>query len=86
MIKKKQNTESAKNIEDKTEQKDLRTLKTVFAMGYVLQGLANPFQGITYQSFFKHFHFDYGLSEAATQDMFANSYLAWSFKPVLGFR
>lgn len=60
-------------------------LKWVFGMEYVLQGLANPFQGITYQSFFKHFRFDYGLTEAATQNMFSNSYLAWSFKPLLGF-
>src|SRR5690606_306496 len=60
-------------------------LKIVFALEYVLQGLANPFQGLTYQPFFRHFRFDYGLSEAATQGLFAKSYLAWSFKPVLGF-
>lgn len=60
-------------------------IKVVFAMEYVLQGLANPFQGITYQSFFKHFRFDYELSEAATQGLFSKSYLAWSFKPVIGF-
>lgn len=60
-------------------------LKVVFAMEYVLQGLANPFQGITYQPFFRHFRTDYGLSEAATQNLFARSYLAWSFKPLLGF-
>ncbi|MEW6751986.1 MAG: hypothetical protein AB1505_13560 [Candidatus Latescibacterota bacterium] len=60
-------------------------LKVVFAMEYVLQGLANPFQGITYQPFFRHFRFDYGLDEAATQGMFSKSYLAWSFKPVIGF-
>ena len=60
-------------------------LKVVFALEYVLQGLANPFQGLTYQPFFRHFRFDYGLSEAATQSLFAKSYLAWSFKPVLGF-
>jgi len=60
-------------------------IKGVFAMEYVLQGLANPFQGITYQPFFKHFRFDYGLSEAATQNLFSNSYLAWSFKPLIGF-
>lgn len=81
----KQDKKSVNNIEDKSEQKDRKTLKTVFAMGYVLQGLANPFQGITYQPFFKHFRFDYGLSEVATQDLFANSYLAWSFKPLIGF-
>ncbi len=60
-------------------------LKFVFAMEYVLQGLANPFQGITYQPFFRHFRTDYGLSEAATQGYFSKSYLAWSFKPLLGF-
>jgi MFS family permease len=60
-------------------------LKIVFAMEYVLQGLANPFQGITYQPFFRHFRIDYGLSEAATQGYFSKSYLAWSFKPLLGF-
>jgi len=60
-------------------------IKVVFAMEYVLQGLANPFQGITYQPFFRHFRFDYGLSEAATQSLFSKSYLAWSFKPVIGF-
>ena len=60
-------------------------LKWVFALEYVMQGLANPFQGITYQPFFRHFRIDYGLSEAATQGLFAKSYLAWSFKPVLGF-
>jgi MFS family permease len=63
----------------------LRALKTVFALEYVMQGLANPFQGITYQPFFKHFRFDYGMTEAATQALFAKSYLAWSFKPLLGF-
>ena len=60
-------------------------MKVLFAMEYVLQGLANPFQGITYQSFFKHFRTDYGLSEAATQQFFSRSYLAWAFKPVIGF-
>lgn len=60
-------------------------LKWVFALEYVMQGLANPFQGMTYQPFFRHLRMDYGLSEAATQGLFAKSYLAWSFKPVLGF-
>src|SRR5688572_22323997 len=60
-------------------------LKWVFGLEYVMQGLANPFQGITYQPFFRHFKVDYGLTEAATQRLFAESYLAWSFKPVLGF-
>ncbi|MDM7916742.1 MAG: hypothetical protein ACE15D_00155 [Candidatus Eisenbacteria bacterium] len=63
----------------------IHPLKLVFALEYVLQGLANPFQGITYQPFFRHFRFDYGMSEAATQGLFAKSYLAWSFKPLLGF-
>lgn len=60
-------------------------IKWVFALEYMMQGLANPFQGLTYQPFFKHLRFDYGLSEAATQTLFARSYLAWSFKPLLGF-
>jgi len=60
-------------------------IKWVFALEYMMQGLANPFQGLTYQPFFKHLRVDYGLSEAATQSLFARSYLAWSFKPVLGF-
>ena len=60
-------------------------IKWVFALEYMMQGLANPFQGITYQPFFSHFRNHYGLTEAATQNMFAQSYLAWSFKPVLGF-
>lgn len=63
----------------------MNPMKVLFAMEYVLQGLANPFQGITYHSFFRHFHFTYGLSEAATQAFFSRSYLAWSFKPVIGF-
>lgn len=72
---------------DKPKKRRLRynSLKTLFAMEYVLQGLANPFQGITYQPFFKHFRYDYGLSEAATQSYFSQSYLAWSFKPIIGF-
>ena len=63
----------------------MNAMKVLFAMEYVLQGLANPFQGITYQSFFKHFRFHYGMTEAATQMLFSKSYLAWSFKPVIGF-
>lgn len=63
----------------------MKPFKVLFALEYILQGLANPFQGITYHSFFKHFHFTYGLSEAATQALFSKSYLAWSFKPVIGF-
>lgn len=60
-------------------------IKWVFALEYMMQGLANPFQGITYQPFFSHFRHHYGLTEAATQHLFAQSYLAWSFKPILGF-
>ncbi|MCG8552465.1 MAG: folate/biopterin family MFS transporter, partial [Desulfobacterales bacterium] len=63
----------------------MNPFKVLFAMEYVLQGLANPFLGITYHSFFKHFHFTYGLTEAATQSYFSKAYLAWSFKPVIGF-
>ncbi len=63
----------------------IRPIKILFAAEYVLQGLANPFQGITYQPFFSHFRFHYGMEEAAVQGLFARSYLAWSFKPILGF-
>ena len=66
-------------------QRGLKAMKALFAMEYVLQGLANPFQGITYHSFFKHFRVNYGLSEAATQQYFSRAYLAWSFKPLIGF-
>jgi hypothetical protein len=60
-------------------------MKVLFAMEYVLQGLANPFQGVTYQPFSRHFRFDYGKTEADTQLFFSKSYLAWSFKPLIGF-
>jgi MFS family permease len=70
---------------DKEKARGLKALKRVFALEYVLQGLANPFQGITYQPFFRHFRTDFGLSEAATQQFFSQSYLAWSFKPLIGF-
>jgi MFS family permease len=60
-------------------------IKWVFALEYALQGLVNPFQGATYQPFFHHLRTDFGVSEAGTQNLFAKSYLAWSFKPVLGF-
>jgi MFS family permease len=63
----------------------IRPMLILFAAEYILQGIANPFQGITYQPFFRHFHVDYGLDEAATQNLFAKSYLAWAFKPVIGF-
>jgi hypothetical protein len=59
-------------------------LKLVFALEYVLQGLVNPFQGITYQPFLKHLH-GLGLDDATIQGMFGRSYLAWSFKPAIGF-
>jgi MFS family permease len=70
---------------DAEKARGLKALKRVFALEYVLQGLANPFQGITYQPFFRHFRTDFGLSEAATQQFFSQSYLAWSFKPLIGF-
>ena len=60
-------------------------IKWVFALEYAMQGLVNPFQGATLQPFFHHLRNDFGVSEAATQTWFAKSYLAWSFKPVLGF-
>ncbi len=63
----------------------LNPTKVLFAMEYFLQGIAHPFQGITYHSFFRHFHFTYGMTEAATQGFFSKSYLAWSFKPIIGF-
>jgi hypothetical protein len=65
--------------------KGSRPLKVVFALGYVLQGLANPFQGLTYQPFLRHLQVHYGLGEAAVQRLFGNFYLAWTFKPVIGF-
>jgi len=63
----------------------MNPLKLIFAMGYILQGLANPFEGITYQSFFKHFRYDYGISESGVQNLYSQTYLAWSFKPLIGF-
>ena len=66
--------------------KGIDPLKVVFALGYVLQGLANPFQGdhvpAVHAPPAARF---YGLSEGAAQDLFAKSYLAWSFKPIIGF-
>lgn len=73
------------NVESSQPKSKVAPIKWVFALEYMMQGLANPFQGITYQPFFSHFRNHYGLTEAATQNMFAQSYLAWSFKPVLGF-
>ena len=67
------------------KRKGIDPLKVVFALAYVMQGLANPFLGITTQSFFRHLHIGYGLSEGDTQRLFAKSYLAWSFKPIIGF-
>ena len=60
-------------------------LKIVFALGYVMQGLANPFQGITTLSFLRHLQQGYGLGEGEASRLFAKSYLAWSFKPIIGF-
>jgi len=80
-----QDASSVDTTQPKPRRFRFSAIKTVFAMEYVLQGLANPFQGITYHSFFRHFRFDYGLSEAATQGLFSKSYLAWSFKPLIGF-
>lgn len=81
-------TENNREIEKTTKSKTIfgaNPMKVLFAMEYVLQGLANPFQGITDQSFFRHFRYNYGISESATQQFYSNSYLAWSFKPVIGF-
>lgn len=79
------NESASVNTSPTAPRRKFTAIKLVFAMEYVLQGLANPFQGITYQPFFRHFRFDYGLSEAATQSLFSKSYLAWSFKPLIGF-
>ncbi|HEY5452617.1 MAG TPA: hypothetical protein VIQ54_27860, partial [Polyangia bacterium] len=68
-----------------TRRRRIDPLKVVFALGYVLQGIANPFQGITYQPFIKHLGTFYGLGEGGAQALFAKSYLAWSFKPIIGF-
>src|SRR5262245_52534136 len=62
-----------------------RALKWVFALEYMLQGLVNPFLGITNQPFFRHLRFGYGLGESDVQRLVARSYLAWSFKPIIGF-
>ncbi|HEY7376261.1 MAG TPA: hypothetical protein VIF57_29130 [Polyangia bacterium] len=67
------------------KRKGIDPLKVVFALGYVLQGIANPFQGITYQPFIAHLGKFYGLGEGAAQSLYAKSYLAWSFKPIIGF-
>jgi len=67
------------------KRRGLDPLKVVFALAYVMQGLANPFQGVTTLPFLRHLQHGYGLSEGAAQDLFAKSYLAWSFKPVIGF-
>ena len=63
----------------------VRPILLLFAAEYMMQGIASPFLAMTSQPFFKHFHGHYGLDEAATQGLVARSYLAWSFKPVIGF-
>jgi len=73
-----------------TEQKvttilGINSIKILFALEYVLQGLANPFLGITYQPFYNHMRYYYGLNEALIQSYVSRIYLAWSFKPVIGF-
>ncbi len=60
-------------------------IKALFAMEYVLQGAANPFFGITYLPILFHFIDHYGLSDAKTQSLFSYIYLAWGFKPIIGF-
>jgi hypothetical protein len=67
------------------KRKGIDPLKVVFVLAYVMQGVANPFQGITTLPFQRHLQQAHGLSEGATQGLFAKSYLAWSFKPLLGF-
>ncbi len=66
------------------KRRGINPLKLVFALEYVMQGLVNPFQGITYQPFLKHLH-GLGLDDAAVQGLYGKSYLAWSFKPAIGF-
>ena len=68
-----------------TRRRRIDPLKVVFALGYVLQGVANPWQGITYQPFIDHISKHYGLGAGRAQDFFGYSYLAWSFKPIIGF-
>lgn len=63
----------------------IHPMKLMFAFEYILQGVGNPWQGITYQPFFAHLTNKFGLGEAAVQGYFSRSYLAWSFKPVIGF-
>jgi MFS family permease len=65
--------------------KRIDPLKIVFALAYVMQGLANPWQGVTTLPFQHHLQRVHGLGEGATQALFAKSYLAWSFKPIIGF-
>jgi len=67
------------------QRKRIDPLKVVFALAYVMQGLANPFQGVTTLPFLRHLQHGHGLSEGAAQDLFAKSYLAWTFKPIIGF-
>jgi hypothetical protein len=59
-------------------------LKVIFALEYLMQGLANPFQGLLYQPFVQFFKAS-GMEPAATQALFSKAYVAWGFKPVLGF-
>jgi hypothetical protein len=66
------------------KRRGINPLKVVFALEYVLQGLASPFLGITYQPFFKHLR-SLGLDEAAVQSLYGTSFLAWGFKPAIGF-
>jgi hypothetical protein len=76
-------SQAVMKMETKTKTRS-HPLKLVFALEYVLQGLVNPFQGITYQPFLKHLH-GLGLDDAAVQSLYGKSYLAWSFKPAIGF-
>jgi MFS family permease len=72
-------------VTSEPRRKGIDPLKVVFALAYVMQGLANPFQGVTTLPFLRHLQRGYGLTEGAAQDLFAKSYLAWSFKPIIGF-
>jgi hypothetical protein len=72
-------------VTSEPRRKGIDPLKVVFALAYVLQGIANPFQGITYQPFIAHLSGFYGLGEGGAQSLYAKSYVAWSFKPIIGF-
>ena len=50
------NSGMVSEVMSEAKRRRIDPLKVVFALGYVMQGLANPFQGITYQPFTAHLH------------------------------